>query len=48
MIFEEATAADYPAILTLNQAAIPEVSHLDSQALAALHRELEGHVDDGF
>lgn len=39
MIFEEATAADYPAILTLNQAAIPEVSHLDSQALAALHRQ---------
>jgi predicted GNAT superfamily acetyltransferase len=39
MIFEEATAADYPAILELNQAAIPEVSHLDEAALAALHRQ---------
>ena len=39
MIFEEATRADYPAILELNQAAIPEVSHLDEAALAALHRQ---------
>ena len=39
MIFEEATVADYPAILELNQAAIPEVSHLDEAALAALHRQ---------
>ena len=39
MIFEEATAADYPAILELNQAAIPEVSHLDRAALTALHQQ---------
>ncbi len=37
MIFEDATVADYPAILELNQAAIPEVSALDEAGLAALH-----------
>lgn len=35
--YEPATAADYPAILELNQAAIPEVSSLDEAGLAALH-----------
>jgi len=39
MIFEAATTADYPAIIELNQAAIPEVSHLDEVALAALHQQ---------
>ncbi len=39
MIFEDATSADYPAILELNQAAIPEVSHLDEAALTALHQQ---------
>ncbi len=41
MIFEDATPADYPAILELNQAAIPEVSHLDQAALANLHEQAE-------
>lgn len=39
MIFEDASAADYPAILELNQTAIPEVSHLDEAGLAALHQQ---------
>lgn len=37
--FEDATSADYPAILELNQAAIPEVSSLDASGLADLQRQ---------
>jgi hypothetical protein len=36
---EAATSADYSTILRLNQAAIPEVSHLDEAGLADLHRQ---------
>ena len=38
---EDASAADYADILALNQAAIPEVSHLDEAGLAALHNQAE-------
>lgn len=37
--YQPATAADYPDILALNQAAIPEVSSLDEAGLEALHRQ---------
>ena len=36
---EPATPEDYPAILELNQAAIPTVSHLDESGLSDLHRQ---------
>ena len=36
---EAANPADYPAILSLNQAAVPEVSHLDQAGLAARHQQ---------
>ncbi len=41
MTFEEASPADYGAILALNQAAIPAVSRLDERSLAALHAQAE-------
>lgn len=39
--FEPATIEDYGDILRLNEAAVPAVSRIDEEALAALHREAE-------
>jgi predicted GNAT superfamily acetyltransferase len=39
LIIEAATAADYPEILALNEAAIPAVNSIPESKLAALHRQ---------
>jgi len=46
----DATPADFPAILALNQASVAVLSPLDATRLAALHREAASHrvaVADG-